>query len=66
MRRWLFALSLVVISTAALAERCIELVIGNSTYAQVSPLANPSNDARLMAHTLRKVGFAITEIHDAT
>jgi uncharacterized caspase-like protein len=43
----------------------IALVIGNSAYAAVSPLANPKNDADLMAKTLQSVGFEVTKITDA-
>lgn len=39
------------------------LVIGNANYSQ-RPLANPGNDARLMANTLRKLGFTVTLHHD--
>jgi tetratricopeptide (TPR) repeat protein len=42
-----------------LAGRRVALVIGNSTYANVSRLANPANDARLMAQTLRSLGFRL-------
>ena len=42
------------------AETRIALVIGNSAYANV-PLANPANDARLMAATLRGLGFYVIE-----
>jgi tetratricopeptide (TPR) repeat protein len=35
----------------------IALVIGNSAYAHVPALANPANDARAIAATLRRAGF---------
>ena len=41
------------------AEKRIALVVGNSSYQSVSPLANPRNDAALIAETLRKVGFIL-------
>ncbi len=41
-------------------ERRVALVIGNSTYL-VSPLKNPANDAKLMAKTLRGLGFSVDE-----
>jgi tetratricopeptide (TPR) repeat protein len=45
--------------------RRVALVIGNSKYASVSDLANPANDARLLAVTLRRLGFAeVIERHD--
>lgn len=39
------------------------LVIGNASYTQ-RPLANPRNDAQLMANTLKKLGFKVTQGHD--
>jgi len=42
----------------AFAEKRVALVIGNSAYRN-APLANPANDARLMADTLRAVGFTL-------
>ena len=51
-------------SAFAAAEQRIALVIGNSAYAD-SPLANPANDARLMAKTLRGLGFDVIERIDA-
>ena len=38
----------------------IALVIGNGSYTE-APLANPVNDARLMAETLRGLGFKVIE-----
>ncbi len=40
------------------------LVIGNSDYKMISPLANPANDADLMAETLRGVGFEVIEMDE--
>ena len=51
--------ALSVSSVPAAAEKRVALVIGNSTYKHVAPLANPSNDAKLMARTLRGLGFAL-------
>lgn len=39
------------------------LVIGNAGYSQ-RPLANPRNDAALMAATLKKLGFSVTQADD--
>ena len=50
-------------SSYAAAPR-IALVIGNSAY-QETPLANPANDARLIAETLRGLGFDVIERIDA-
>ena len=52
------------IATAAVPEPRVALVIGNSAYAD-APLANPANDARLMAETLRGLGFDVIERVDA-
>jgi hypothetical protein len=39
--------------------RRVALVVGNGAYRNVDRLANPGNDARLMADTLRKLGFTL-------
>ncbi len=41
------------------------LVVGNSNYQFTSSLANPQNDADLMARTLEQAGFQVTRIIDA-
>jgi len=41
------------------AERRLALVIGNSAYTSGSPLANPKNDAELMAAKLEGLGFDV-------
>ncbi len=51
-------------SPAGAAQR-VALVIGNSDYKRVSPLANPANDAALMAETLRGMGFEVIEAKNA-
>jgi tetratricopeptide (TPR) repeat protein len=47
------------IDANTLVGRRVALVIGNSTYANVARLGNPANDARLMAETLRSLGFRL-------
>jgi len=37
----------------------VALVIGNSNYRSVARLANPANDARLMANALKSLGFEL-------
>ena len=37
----------------------VALVIGNSEYRNVARLENPSNDANLVANTLRRLGFVL-------
>ena len=44
----------------------LALVIGNSTYRNVTPLKNPGNDAKLIAETLRGLGFEVVEKTDLT
>jgi len=45
---------------AVLAEgRRVALVVGNSAYRSVPELANPANDARLVARTLAGLGFTL-------
>jgi hypothetical protein len=46
------------VASPALASR-VALVVGNSAYQNVSPLDNPKNDAKLIADTLRELGFAL-------
>ena len=41
------------------AQERVALVIGNSVYRNVPNLPNPVNDAKLMADTLRSVGFKL-------
>jgi len=41
----------------ARAEKRVALVIGNSNYENVARLANPANDAALMAQTFKSAGF---------
>lgn len=40
-------------------ERRIALVIGNAHYQHVAQLDNPTNDARLIAATLGRLGFEL-------
>lgn len=44
----------------------LALVIGNSGYKNVEPLKNPGNDAKLIAETLRGLGFEVIEKTDLT
>jgi putative spermidine/putrescine transport system substrate-binding protein len=61
----LVAVSLMVFAGAdgALAKR-VALVIGNSNYQHVTTLKNPGRDAKLMAATLREVGFDVIHLED--
>lgn len=52
------------VGSTARAETRIALVIGNGGYQAMPALANPPNDARLMAATLREIGFEVLEHTD--
>ena len=71
MRRLVATVALVLVlfgathtAVAAAPETRVALVIGNSVYED-APLATPVNDARLMAETLRGLGFEVIERTDA-
>lgn len=49
------------VSLAAPSDRKVALVIGNGNYTGTSPLPNPPADAKLMAQSLRDVGFEVIE-----
>ena len=49
----------------AVEELRFALVIGNGNYENTAKLANPPNDAKLMAATLRTLGFDVIERVDA-
>lgn len=66
------SLSVVVLACALLSwlnlhaeEARVALVIGNNSYANARPLANPINDAAVMADSLRSVGFTVILRTDA-
>jgi hypothetical protein len=60
------ALALACVTAVAQAPTDIRvaLVIGNAAYAGDAALANPTNDAKAMAETLRGLGFTVVEIRD--
>lgn len=60
-----FVAALGISISAALAEKRVALVIGNGNYPKVGRLANPPNDAKLIASTLRQLGFDVIERVDA-
>ncbi|NSY41366.1 caspase family protein [Leisingera sp. ANG59] len=59
---------IVMCSSALMAEneteRRVALVIGNSSYQNVTRLPNPENDARDIANVLKKIGFEVTSGFD--
>src|SRR5450631_1766160 len=50
------------LSPPALAAKRVALVMGNSNYQNVNPLANPANDAEMMSATLRNAGFDVVDL----
>lgn len=62
----LWLISLLGAADTAIAEERIALVIGNGGYTSVQPLDNPVSDAKLIADTLKTVGFNVTLLTDAT
>ena len=48
------------IEAAAAAQKRFALVVGNARYPNL-PLNNPENDARVVASTLRQLGFTVLE-----
>lgn len=44
----------------------VALVIGNASYVNIPALGNSTNDARSMAHILRKLGFQVVEVVDGS
>ena len=70
MRAWIVVLSvlgLLIGADSAKADRRIALVVGNSAYKNMPPLANAAGDARAMAKLLRRTSiFEVLEGIDAT
>ena len=59
-------LLLLLLMTPALAGQRVALVIGNASYAHASSLANPLNDANDMGAALKRLGFAVTQLPNAS
>jgi hypothetical protein len=55
----LLLFSALAFAAPAAAEKRIALVIGNSSYQNVTRLDNPSSDAAMMAETLGSLGFTL-------
>lgn len=51
---------------AAVEEKRVALVIGNSDYAHTAKLANPVRDARSISAALARLGFDVVEGYDLT
>jgi TPR repeat protein len=66
---WKFAVLagfFVIWASAALADKRVALVIGNTSYENSAALPNARNDARAMADALAELGFAVTLAEDLT
>lgn len=60
--RWAVAAAvLLFVSEPAFAEKRVALVLGNSAYQNVPPLANPVNDSTRIAATLKDAGFDVVD-----
>jgi uncharacterized caspase-like protein len=55
-------LLMLVLPSAAIAEKRVALVIGNSTYVRTGKLPNPLHDARAIEAMLRSAGFDLVEV----
>jgi hypothetical protein len=60
-----FALVTFAVSAQAPLDVRVALVIGNAAYAGSAALANPANDSRAMADTLKQLGFTVVELRDS-
>jgi Caspase domain len=49
-------------SNAALADKRVALVVGNSNYQNVAKLPNPSSDASAIAQMFRNAGFDVVDL----
>ncbi|MGV8953069.1 MAG: caspase family protein, partial [Cypionkella sp.] len=59
MIRLVFALALMLCTSALFAETRVALVIGNSAYQNATPLPNPRNDSEAIAAKLTSIGFEV-------
>src|SRR5579859_6962177 len=69
MRFWIAALSVAALlfsGETALADKRVAFVVGNGAYKNVPQLPNPPIDAKIMASTLRNVGFDVVEGYNLT
>ena len=60
-------LMVLLVPSAAYAEKRIALLIGNQAYAnEIGPLANPHNDVALLEKTLKALNFEVAVERDAS
>jgi Caspase domain len=63
---WLAVLAVaLIVDPSQAVEKRIALVIGNSAYDSLERLKNPVSDAKLIARTLRDLGFEVMERTDS-
>jgi uncharacterized caspase-like protein len=55
------AIAFLASANAAMADKRVAFVVGNSAYKTVAPLPNPATDAKSMAKVLRNIGFDVVE-----
>src|SRR5262245_27042667 len=64
--RVVFFLMLMLLPSAALAEKRMALLIGNQSYSSsIGALANPHNDVALLETSLKGLGFDVVTVRDA-
>jgi uncharacterized caspase-like protein len=59
--QFVLAALLLLVCQPAFADKRVAMVIGNSAYQNVAPLANPVNDGTVMASTLKDAGFDVVD-----
>ena len=57
----LVAAALLLVCQPAFADKRVALVLANSAYQNVAPLANPANDGAVVASTLKDAGFDVVD-----
>jgi uncharacterized caspase-like protein len=60
-RRLFIVAALLLFAHPAFAEKRVALIIGNSAYQNVPPLANPVNDGAVMSSTFKSAGFDVVD-----
>src|SRR4051812_44415451 len=60
-----YAIIFLAIAVPARAAERVALVVGNSAYASLPRLINPTNDAAEIARSLERLGFGVTVLQDA-
>ena len=59
LRALVLAIAFICAASAPAQAKRVALVIGESAYRTITPLANPGNDARLVANALAQAGFDV-------